>query len=84
MRRKNRYNHNYMTTVIIPKGAVQKGEFVLIPREEYKALLRIKEKGIRQVIATQSEKRSIARGKREIKERRVFVYDISRRTSTTY
>lgn len=61
-----------MTTVVVPKGDVKKGEFVLIPKEEYKALVRIKKQGIRTVTLTSREKSAIAAGRKELKAGKFF------------
>ncbi len=63
-----------MTTVVIQKGKVQKGEFVLVPKREYEELVTIC-KAIRLVQPTASEKRAIANGKKELRSGKFFTLD---------
>mgnify|MGYP001563298476 CR=1 FL=1 len=51
-----------MNIITIPKKLAQKGDLVLIPRKEYEALLA---KNVKEFIPTASEKRAIARAKKD-------------------
>jgi hypothetical protein len=68
-----------MTTVTVPKKKyeqlMREEKLVLIPQEEYDALLRIKMQGIREITLTPSERRAVAAGKKELRSGKYFNLD---------
>ena len=53
--------------ITIPNPRTLEAEkLVLIPRVEYRALLRVKRDGIREVVLTNAEKKAITRSRKEI------------------
>jgi hypothetical protein len=54
-----------MTTVTIPKKMAEMGDLVIIPRQEYNALLK-RRKVVPVIKLTASEKRSLDRARREM------------------
>jgi hypothetical protein len=55
-----------MTIITIPKELAKKGDLVLVPKSEYREFLNFR-KLIKTAKSTKSEKKAIARGRREIK-----------------
>lgn len=58
--------HIDMTTVTIPKQLAERGDLVLIPREEYETLLRFRVKKINEVLMAPIQRQALVRARANI------------------
>ena len=66
-----------MTTLTIPKKLAQKGDLVLVPKEEYAALMGLKK--IHEFTPTAAEKRALTRARRDFAKGKYLTLEQVRR-----
>ena len=69
-----------MTTITIPKELAKKGEFLIIPRDEYEEFLRFRLKDIKEVEMTRVQKKALERARKNLSEGKFLtIYELKRK-----
>ena len=66
-----------MTTITIPRQMTAKDDLIIIPRKEYEFLL-IRSR-VKTFVPTMAQKRALARGERNLRQKKTLSYDQFRR-----